>query len=137
MPEKSLATLLALSVLMMALAHPALAATKEQREAARRAELAAKVKDGILKLGIGPDARVEVKRRDATRLRGYVSEAGEAAFAVTDASTGATTQVPYDDVAKVKGNNLATGWKIAIGAGAIFALVLILVWTGAIGDAER
>jgi hypothetical protein len=37
----------------------------------------------------------------------------------------------------VKGNNLATGWKIAIGAGALFAILLILVWSGAIGDAER
>jgi hypothetical protein len=33
-----------------------------------------KVKSDIAKLGIGPAARVEVKLRDNTKLKGYVSE---------------------------------------------------------------
>jgi hypothetical protein len=117
-------------------AHPAAAATGAERAAAKRAELAAKVKTSLADLGTGADARVEVRRRDGTRLTGSVAELRESAFAVRDAS-GVVTQVPYDDVTKVKGHNLATGWKIAIGAGAVFAILLVLVWTGAIGDAER
>jgi hypothetical protein len=35
------------------------------------------VKEGIHKLGTGLDARIEVKLRDKTKLKGYVSEAGE------------------------------------------------------------
>ena len=41
------------------------------------AQFAAKVKAGILKLGTGPAAHVEVKLRDSTKLKGYVAEAGE------------------------------------------------------------
>lgn len=132
-----LSAVLAVAILSMGAARPARAATKEERQAAKRAERAAEVKAGILRLGVGPDARVAVKRYDATRVAGYVTAADDAAFSVVDAKTGAVTQVPYDDVSKVKGNNLHTGWKIAIGVGALFALALILVWTGAIGDAER
>jgi hypothetical protein len=51
---------------------PAHAESKEQKET----RFAAKVK-GIHKLGTGPDARIEVKLRDKTKLKGYVSEAGE------------------------------------------------------------
>jgi hypothetical protein len=52
---------------------PAHAESKEQKET----RFAAKVKEGIHKLGTGPDARIEVKLRDKTKLKGYVSEAGE------------------------------------------------------------
>ena len=117
--------------------HTASARDRAERQAAKRAELAQKVKTAIEGLGTGPDARVTVERRDAAKLAGYVAEAGPTAFVVRDATTGAATPVAYDDVTKVKGHNLATGWKIAIGAGVLFAVMLILVWTGAIGDAER
>ena len=44
---------------------------KQEREAAKRVELSAKVKAGIERLGTGPDARVEVKLYDARRVTGY------------------------------------------------------------------
>ena len=137
MINRMLSTVLAMAMIAMATAQPSLAATKEERQAARRAEIAAKVKAGIEGLGTGPDARVDVKLYDARRVVGYVNAADAEGFSVTDPKSGVATRVAYDDVSKVKGNNLATGWKIAIGAGALFALLLILVWTGAIGDAER
>lgn len=137
MIDRILSTVLAVAIVAMATASPALAATKEERQAARRAEVAAKVRSGIERLGTGSDARVEVKLYDARRVVGYVSGRDAAGFSVTDPKSGVAPRVAYDDVSKVKGNNLATGWKIAIGAGALFAILLILVWSGAIGDAER
>jgi len=119
-----------------AVAKPAQAAGNAERAAAKRAELTAKVKASIAQLGTGPDARIDLRRRDGSRVKGSIAEVQETAFVVRDASN-AVTQVSYDDVTKVKGSNLATGWKIAIGAGAVFAILLLLVWTGAIGDAER
>jgi hypothetical protein len=106
------------------------------KEAKRRAALEVKVRDGIAKLGVGRDARIKLKLHDKTKLTGYVSRAGETDFAVTDPETGQTRDVPYGDVSKVKGNNLHTGWKIAIGVGIVLTVLYILVLTEAIGDAE-
>ncbi|HEX9919653.1 MAG TPA: hypothetical protein VGA87_10825 [Pyrinomonadaceae bacterium] len=81
-----------------------------------------------MKLGIGERARVEVKLRDDSRLKGYVSAAGADSFTVTDAKTGASTVLAYRDVAQVKkpGNGLSTMTKVLIG-GAV-AAGLIVTW---------
>lgn len=101
---------------------PVYAGSKEEKEA----RFAEKVKKGVLKLGTGTDARVEVKLRDKTKLKGYISEAGEDSFIVVDAKMGVATTVAYPQVKQVKGNNLSTGANIAIAVGALL-LVLLLV----------
>jgi hypothetical protein len=113
-------TLAALLIHLLVGAQSASASTDTQKQA----RLAEKIKVGILKLGIGKEARVAVKLRDKTKLVGYVSEVREDRFAITDISTGATTMVTYPDVAQVKGHNLSTGAKIAIIGLAIAAGVL-------------
>jgi ribosomal protein S18 len=40
----------------------------------KQTKLAEKVKEGVSKLGVGQDARVELKLRDKTKLAGYISE---------------------------------------------------------------
>jgi hypothetical protein len=87
-------------------------------------DFAAKVKAAIAKLGVGSDARVEVRLRNKTKLKGYVSEANENGFVVVDEKTGVATQVTYPQVKKVKGKNNLSGEKIAIG---IFIAALIVV----------
>lgn len=105
---------------------PVAAATKAEKEA----RFAGKVKTGIEKLGVGRETRVEVKLRDKTRLKGYISEASENGFVVTDLKTGTSNSVAYADVSQVKGNNLSTKAKIGIGIGigaAVTILVLLLI----------
>lgn len=92
----------------------------------RNSELAAKVKEGIKKLGIGEEARVEVRLRDKTSLKGYISETGAYSFIVVDAKTGEPTTIAYPAVKQIKGNNLNLGVKIAIGF-AIFLLAIIVI----------
>ena len=101
---------------------PAYASSKEET----RARFAEKVKEGIGRLGTGPEARVEVKLRDGKKLKGYISEAGENSFVIVEAKSGAASTVPYSQVKQVKGNNLSSGAKIAIVVGA-FAAVIIFV----------
>lgn len=104
----------------------AYARSKEEKEA----RFAEKVKAGIGKLGTGAEARIEVKLRDKTKLKGYVSEAGQDSFVVVDGKTGASSTVTYSQVKQVKGNNLSKGAEIAIGVGVILlpiVIVLILV----------
>jgi hypothetical protein len=109
-----------LSVAGVRLAH----ASSKEEKATRFAE---KVKEGISKLGTGTEARIEVKLRDKTKLKGYVSEAGEDSFIIVDEKTGATSTVTYPQVKQVKGNNHSTAVEIAIGVGVILLPIVIVL----------
>jgi hypothetical protein len=61
-----------------------------------------KARAGVERAGTGPKARVEVRLRDNTKLKGYVSEAGADSFTVTDSKTGAARAVAYADVTQFK-----------------------------------
>jgi hypothetical protein len=91
------------------------------------AQTAANVKTAIQKLGTGPAAYVEIKLRDGSRLKGYVDEIGDYTFIVVEEKTGGSREVAYPQVKQVKGNNLSTGAKIAIGFG-VGLVILLLVF---------
>ena len=91
--------------------------------AEKQAQFAKKVKVGIGKLGVGREARVEIKLRDKTKLAGYVNEVNENSFVVTNPITDASTTVAYGDVAQVKGHNLSQGAIVTI---AVVALIVVL-----------
>lgn len=99
------------------------AGSKEGKET----RFAEKVKEGISKLGTGAEARIEVKLRDKTKLKGHVSEAGEDSFVIVDEKTGATSSVTYPQVKQVKGNNHSTAVEIAIGVGVILLPIVIVL----------
>jgi hypothetical protein len=115
--------LAALLVVTLVTIQPARAASDSDKQA----RLIEKVKIGVSKLGVGKDARVTLKLRDKTQLAGYISEIGSDSFTVTNAKTGASTAVPYGDVTQVKGHNLSTGAKIAIGVAIGVGMTLILL----------
>ena len=101
----------------------AYAGAKEEKET----RFAEKVKEGISKLGTGVEARVEVKLRNKTKLKGYVSEASEDSFVIVDEKTGTTSTVSYAQVKQVKGKNLSTAAEIAIGVGVILLPIVIVL----------
>ena len=109
-----------LSVAGGGLAH---AASKEEKEI----RFAEKVKAGISKLGTGAEARIEVKLRDKTKLKGYVSEAGADSFVVVDEKTSTSSTVAYAQVKQVKGKNLSTAAEIALGVGIILLPIVIVI----------
>lgn len=117
-------TSILLVVLLVNIAYPSPAFAGDKRE--KDAQFAQKIRSEIAKLGVGPDARVEVKLRDKTKLKGHISDVNNESFAVVDDKTGSATTVTYPQVKQVKGNNLATGVKIAIGIGIVVAVLLIL-----------
>jgi hypothetical protein len=124
--KKLLTMMVACLVLGAVSVRPVAASSKAEKEA----RFAGKVKQGIEKLGSGSNTRVEVKLRDKTRFKGYISEVSENGFVVTDLKTGASNNVAYADVKQIKGNNMSTGAKIAIGIGigvGVTILVLLLI----------
>jgi hypothetical protein len=125
MIRKNLSLFLVASLMLSLFAAPSvLAKTKEEKAA----ELSAKVKAGVAKLGAGNDAKISVKLRNKTKLKGHVSRIEEEAFFITDAKTGAETRVAYGDVTHAKGNNLSTGAIIAITAGVTVGVTLLVLY---------
>lgn len=123
--QKRISLTLVCSLLLMWASTPAAAApTKEEKAAAH----AAKVKTEIGKLGVGPEAQIRVKLRDKTKLSGYVSQANADSFVITDAKTGAATEVPYPSVIQARGHNLSTGAKIAIAAGIAVGVAILVFY---------
>ena len=123
MYKRTLCVLLALVLAHLAPAHVS-AKSKAEKEA-RHAE---KVRQAVARLGTGTDARIVVKLRDKRRLAGYISEAGEHSFVLTNLETGASTTVAYPDVKQAQGNNLSTGAKVAIGIGIAVVVLLIILY---------
>ena len=103
---------------------PAYAVSKEEKQA----RFAEKVKANVLKLGTGEATRVKVKLRDKTKVEGYISAVDGESFTVTDMKTGTATTIAYPQVKSVKGNNLSTGAKIAIGVGIAATIIFIILW---------
>ena len=127
MPIRLIACLLLAALTTLPVAQSATASSKRERSDTDAASLATRVKEGVRQLGTGPDAHISVRRQDGKRVKGYVAAADDAAFTVV-ARSGNVTQVPYSDVTQVKGQNLATGWKIAIGAGIGAGVVLLVLY---------
>ena len=123
--RKSIVHVLVGSLCLLLVGVPSVSAKSKEEKAA---ELAAKVKTEIAKLGTGPDALIEVKLRDKTKLKGYISKVGEDSFVIADVKTGAETNVPYPAVTKATGANMSTGAKIVIGVLAGLGVVLIIAW---------
>src|SRR5262245_50552294 len=122
MLKRIIATAIAVMLIQTVCLLKASASTKEEKQAQR----AEKVRSAILKLGVGPDARVALKLRDNAKLAGYISSANDDSFVVS-LKTGNSATVAYNDVTQVKGNNLGTGASIAIGiAIGVGATLLIL-----------
>jgi hypothetical protein len=86
-----------------------------------------KVKAAIAKLGTGPSAQVQITLRDKNKLKGYIKEANEDHFVLVSENTGATTEIAYPQVKQIKGHNLSTNAKVAIGVGVAFVILLIVL----------
>ncbi|HRH44898.1 MAG TPA: hypothetical protein PKY82_24890 [Pyrinomonadaceae bacterium] len=121
--KKYLSLFLTVLVINLSFSSVAFADTKIEKDA----KFAQKVKTEITKLGTGTEAKIQVKLKDGTKLKGYISNIGEESFSVTDEKTGASTEVPYPNAKQVKGNNLSTGAKVAIVVGVIVALSFLIV----------
>ncbi|MCM3874069.1 MAG: hypothetical protein ND895_25555 [Pyrinomonadaceae bacterium] len=78
----------------------------------------AKVRTDVWKLGVGETARVEIKLRDHSTIKGYIGEATNDSFTVVDSKSGSSQRVAYADVEKVKkaGSGFSTRSWLILGA---------------------
>ncbi len=120
--KKSLSSVLIILLLNVVGISSTYAGSKEEKEAL----FAARVKESVSKLGTGTDARVEVKLRNKTKLKGYISQINENNFVIVEDNTKTPTEVPYSSAKQVKGNNLSSGVKIVIIVAIVLAIAAII-----------
>ena len=95
-----------------------------------------KIKTKVLKMGVGVNARVEVKLKDHNQFRGYISDATQDSVTVVEKTTGSSKTVSYSDASSVK--KASSGWSakswIILGAVAVGAAVTWVVVKPALCD---
>ena len=90
------------------------------------------VKSKIARQGIGAKAKVTIRLKNGTKVKGYVAQAEENDFVIRNRKSDAPTTIRYEDVLKVEENrghstarNIAIG--VAVGVGAVLAVIGILI----------
>jgi hypothetical protein len=106
------------------------------QDAGQEDSRAAKGRVDVLKLGVGERARVEVKLRDNSKLKGYIGEANEDFFTVVDSKSGSNQRIEYADVEKVKkaGSGFSARSWIIVGAAVAGAVATWIIVKPALCD---
>ncbi|MGH9944812.1 MAG: hypothetical protein ACRD9R_20885 [Pyrinomonadaceae bacterium] len=130
--RKSMA--LVLSVLLAQAVATAAPAASNAPIAQDAQEAGEQVKSKVARAGIGEKAKVTVKLKDGTKIKGYISQAREVDFIVRDRKTDQPSIVRYGDVAKLennRGHSTAKAVTIGViaGVGAVLAVLGILFAT--------
>jgi hypothetical protein len=88
---------------------------------------AEKVKATVAKRGTGPKAKVNVKLKDNTKLKGYITKSEGDSFTLAESETGQLRTLAYGDVAEVKKpGGLSWAAKIGIGVGITVGVLAIV-----------
>jgi hypothetical protein len=95
-----------------------------------------KIRAKVQKMGVGVNARVEVRLRDNTQLKGYITDANQDSFTVVDSRTGSSNTVSYADTSTVKkaGSGISAKTWIILGAAAVGAAVTWVIVKPALCD---
>lgn len=83
------------------------------------------IRTKVQKIGVGTNAKVEVKLRDNTKMKGYISDSNQDSFTVFDKLSGSSKTVSYADASSVKkaGGGISTKTWIILGASVVGAAV--------------
>lgn len=103
-------------------------------ETDKEAKFAEKVKLNIAKLGIGKDSKVQVKLKDGTKLKGFVSEIKDEYFVVTSEKDGQSAPIPYSQVKQVKGRNNLSDVTIKIAITIVGLILIVIIGGAALGE---
>jgi len=95
-----------------------------------------KIRAKVLKMGVGVNARVQLKLIDNNQLNGYISAADQDSFTVVQRGTGSSKTVSYADTQSVKkaGSGVSARTLLILGAVAAGAAVTWVVVKPALCD---
>jgi small nuclear ribonucleoprotein (snRNP)-like protein len=95
-----------------------------------------KIRAKVHNIGVGSNARIEVKLRDNSQLKGYIKDADQDSFTVMDNKTGSIRTLSYADTSSVKkaGGGLSGKNWLVLGAVAVGAIVTWVIVKPALCD---
>lgn len=96
-----------------------------QSPATTQSTQAEKIKVRVMRIGVGR-ARVEVKLRNHMKMKGFIGQIADDGFSLVDPKSGTVTPVPYDQVLQVKNINRSALVALAIAAGTVTGLMLLI-----------
>jgi hypothetical protein len=73
---------------------------------------------------------VNIELRNGSKLKGRIEQADESKFTIREDKTNQTTELAYGDVARVKGQGLGKGAKIAIVVASAVVVLGVVVYLG-------
>ena len=125
--KRNLALMLVGPLILSLTLTPAVSAqSKPEPEAVQIAKLKAK----LAKFGTSQKTKLEVTLRDTSKRSGHLSQLKDESIVLTDAKTGADTEIAFANIADAKKSGLSTEAKIAlISIGAAVLEVLIFFKT--------
>jgi hypothetical protein len=127
MVKRTLSMLLAVLLVNLALAPRTFAKTGEKSNDVKFIE---KLRTNLHNQGVGVSSKIELKLKDGTKIKGYVSEIKDDEFIVVNEKTGQNNNVPYPQVKQAKGNNWSQKqWIGLIAVVGLVAFVMIAVAT--------
>jgi hypothetical protein len=89
------------------------------------------LKTDVYRFGVGKDARVVVKLKDGSKIKGYISGTIDDSFDLTHSKTKQITAIPYRDVTEIKKTGISKGKKILIGIGIAAAITVVVIGAAA------
>jgi hypothetical protein len=116
-----------LPLLLIALSlHPGIVSANAGLQEDKETRRVAKIKEEIVRRSTGEKKLVRVRLLDGREIKGYIAQAGEDTFLMTDEKTGLSTSIAYAEVKQIRGKGLSTFQKVAIGwvaAGLLLTIV--------------
>jgi hypothetical protein len=118
---------LAVLLVLVPVARTAMAAPQGQQRTSSE-----EIKIKVAKTGTGSKARATATLSNGTKVKGYISQAGEDDFVMRDRKTDVPTTIKYADVAKFernRGHSTAkwVGLGVGIGVGAVLLIVFATI----------
>lgn len=87
---------------------------------------AEKARQTVAKIGAGSNAKVDVRLRDSTNLKGHIGTVDDDSFALVDEKAGTSRDILFTDVDRIKKRGgLSSGAWIGIVAAAAGAAILL------------
>ena len=89
-----------------------------------------KIRSKVQTLSVNRDKKVEVKLRDTTKVKGYITSVDQDSFGLSTSAGGSTDTIAYSDVVDIKksGGGLSTkSWAIigGVAAGVITTWIIV------------
>ena len=126
--KEMLKNLLSMALAVLLLGMTTAVRSSAQSPTQKDPQQADQMKAKVTRLGTGKQARVEVKLKDNTKLKGYIGQIAEDKFALIDPKHGTVTPIPYDQVQQIKNTNYKGWYALGFGAaiiGGVMALVAL------------